>query len=272
MGCKRAKKTLGACQTRGRMDTHHKRGMKRAVAAARARKRGSKARQAAGGAGASASASPESNRRVRVVLDMSDPTCASLGTKKHSAKLLNSLDTLLVLAAGTRALERVGAPGGPGVRARGDSESGGGVEESKAFDTRDAASAAPGPDFKSDSESDSESARVRAVLLRGLDAARHAFAEEIVDRACWAARVATHQLSSAASDSESESAAAHLGPTIVYGFDGYAGAAAPRAAAEGRAAKAAAKLEDGLTSLQANNFKEGECQWGWGPSLLLVGV
>jgi hypothetical protein len=58
-------------------------------------------------------------------------------------------------------------------------------------------------------------------------------------------------------------------PRVVYGFDGYGGDEEPRAAAQDRASKAAAKLAEGLESLRANEFKEGECQWLRLPELLL---
>ena len=56
MGIKRAKKTLGACQTRGRLDTHYKRGMKRAVAAAPKRRRGGRRHGKGAGSNSGASA------------------------------------------------------------------------------------------------------------------------------------------------------------------------------------------------------------------------
>ena len=190
-----------------------------------------------------------------VILDMSDPICASLGTKKHDSKLLNSLDTLLVLAAGNLALERVATSGRP-EEARGDSDTvvadsdseGGGVEERKD----------PEPELTSGSGSTSESEGDRAaIILRGLQAGWAEFAKEIAGRATWTASVAIHQLGTRRA-SASELTPMSGTPTLVYGFDGYGGDEAPRVAAQDRISKAAAKLAEGLESLRANEFKEGE--------------
>jgi hypothetical protein len=185
---------------------------------------------------------------------MSDPICASLGTKKHDSKLLNSLDTLLVLAAGNLALERVATSGRP-EEARGDlntvadsDSEGGGVEERKD----------PEPELTSGSGSTSESEGDRAaIILRGLQAGWAEFAKEIAGRATWTASVAIHQLGTRRA-SASELTPMSGTPTLVYGFDGYGGDEAPRVAAQDRISKAAAKLAEGLESLRANEFKEGE--------------
>jgi hypothetical protein len=189
---------------------------------------------------------------------MSDPICASLGTKKHDSKLLNSLDTVLVLAAGNLALERVAtsasgrpeeARGNSDTVADSDSEGGAGVEERKD----------PEPELTSGSGSTvtSESERDRAAILRGLQAGRAEFAKEIAGRATWTASVAIHQLGTGRA-SASELTPMSGTPTLVYGFDGYGGDEAPRVAAQERISKAAAKLAEGLESLRANEFKEGE--------------
>jgi hypothetical protein len=197
----------------------------------------------------------DSESRVVVILDMSDPICASLGTKKHDSKLLNSLDTLLVLAAGNLALERVATTSGRPEEARGDSDTvadsdseGGGVEERKD----------PEPELTSGSGSTSESEGDRAaIILRGLQAGWAEFAKEIAGRATWTASVAIHQLGTRRA-SASELTPMSGTPTLVYGFDGYGGDEAPRVAAQDRISKAAAKLAEGLESLRANEFKEGE--------------
>ncbi len=260
MGIKRAKKTLGAYQTRGRLDTHVKRAKKRPVAPARKGRKGNlkggggaRAQLAAQGTGhagagapagpagpgvpvpgaspadAAASPGPTGAARTVVMVDMSDPICAVLGAKKHESRLLHSLDTLLVLGAGHEALAKLtrAAPPGPGT---------GTPQAGSARDPR-----------AGDLDGDA------SVIRKGIAAAQRAFAVEIAARVLWTAEVARHQLHTADGGA----------PTMVFGVDGYDGP--QRAAAAVRGSKSQAKLAAGLDSLREGHWKEGACTQGSTP-------
>jgi hypothetical protein len=192
---------------------------------------------------------------------MSDPICAVLGMKKHDSKLLNSLDTLLLMSPAVQ-LEAVlstldkelegpvevgpgaGLPVTPSPAsaaeasdAMEDSAGGGASDHPSGVDSEPESAARPGA-RDSDCESD------REVVEKGLEAATRAFATAIASRGLWTAKVAAHQLSLGGGTVE-----------VLFGFDGYC--AGQRATAASRGSKAKAKLQQALEHLRTNDFKEG---------------